>query len=125
MIGIPADRIDRGKVWQWLEHFAKRSHGTATAQGLLDELKLELRQLWVIGDYQAVVLTQVHPDAISIDFCAGSRREEWQDVVDLMVTAWARDIGKKWVLSRARPGWTRYARARGYRETHREFVKEA
>lgn len=124
MIGVPVSEIDRS-VMPWLEHFASRSHGTMTAGDLYNDLMNEERQLWVCGDWQAVVLTSVQDNAVSIDCCAGDRREEWQDMVDMVVTAWARTLGKRWVRSVARPGWARYARARGYREAHREFVKEA
>jgi hypothetical protein len=115
---------DIGKLRPWLEHFAARSHGTTTAEALAVEIAEQMRQAWVCGDYQAVILTSVHPDAVKIDFCAGSRRQEWQQDVDETVCAWARELGKRWVISLARPGWTAYARERGYRETHREWAKE-
>jgi hypothetical protein len=124
LIGVPAPDIDWRLLWPWLEGFAERSHGTTTADALAHEIDNQLRQLWVCGDWQAVVLTSVHPDAIKIDFCAGTERGDWQQSIDETVCAWARATGKRWVLSLARPGWTKYARERGYRETHREFAKE-
>jgi hypothetical protein len=115
---------DAERLRPWLEHFAARSHGRATAESLASDIASHVRQAWVCGDYQAVVLTSVHPDAVTIDFCAGRRRQDWQQDVDETVCAWARSLGKRWVISSARPGWTAYARERGYRETHREFAKE-
>jgi hypothetical protein len=115
---------DIGRLRPWLEHFAARSHGTTTAEALAEEIAGQLRQAWECLDYQAVVLTSVHPDAVKIDFCAGRRRQDWQQDVDETVCAWARALGKRWVLGLVRPGWAGYARERGYREIHREMMKD-
>jgi hypothetical protein len=121
--GIPADDVDLDQLRPWLLHFEARSHGTTTARALEWAILGRDRQLWVCGDWQAVVLTSVHPDAVRIDFCAGRRREDWQQSVDEVIGAWARSLGKTYVISLARPGWAKYARERGYREIHREFAK--
>jgi hypothetical protein len=124
MIGIKAADIDWRKVWPALEVFEGLSGGCTTVEALAHEIDTGMRQLWVCGDWQAVVLTSVHPDCVTIDFCLGVEREDWQEQVDAVVCAWARSLGKSRVKSTGRPGWTKFARAMGYRETQREFEKE-
>jgi hypothetical protein len=123
LIGVPVAYVDWRRVWPVLGHFAIRSGGTTTAEALALEIKGGMRQLWICGDWQAVVLTQVHPDCVSIDFCAGFGREDWQEDVDETIRAWALELGKSRIKVLARPGWAKFARERGYRETHREFER--
>jgi hypothetical protein len=124
VIGTPVDLIDWPRLEPFLHHFAARSRGMTTVDGLTTEIKAKMRQVWVCGDWQAVVLTQVHPDCVTMNFCAGFRREDWMDTVDPVLCAWARSLGKSHVRALARAGWSRAAKARGWRETHREYTKE-
>jgi hypothetical protein len=122
--GIPVEQIDWPRLEPFLAHFAGRSGGTATVDGLVTDIQKRIRQLWVCGDWQAVLLTQVHPDCVSMDFCAGFRRQDWMDDMDAVICAWAKSLGKSRVKALVRVGWARHSKAYGYRETHREFLKE-
>lgn len=124
--GVTADDFPRvrGKVMPFLEHFADRSPLGGTAADLAAVILERDAQLWVIGDFQAVALTEVTPDAVHITHCAGERREDWQQAFDDEIRAWARALGKKRVVATVRPGWARWGKSRGYREAHRQMVVE-
>lgn len=126
IVGIPSRELGlvQDQVWPFLENFAERSLGRVTAEGLFEAIRVRDRQLWVLGDWQAVVLTSVGRESVTIEHCAGTDREDWQQEVDETICAWARSLGKRRVFSLARPGWAKYARERGFREIHREWVKE-
>lgn len=81
-------------------------------------------QVFCINNFQALCLTAVSPEAVSIEACAGRDRIEWQDDLDDAIKGWARQEGKARVISMMRPGWVRHAKTRGYREGHREMVCE-
>ena len=124
--GIPAgDYTDdvRERVRPFLENFAKRDlDGTTVEDFELDILNQDM-QLWIINDYQAVVMTRVTRNAVRIERCAGIRRHEWQDEIDSEMEAWGRALGKKYIIGTVRPGWYPYAKTKGYREAHRELVR--
>ncbi len=114
----------RERIWPFLENFAQRSHGRWTPEDLFAAIRCADKQLWVVQDFQAVLLTSVGQDWVNIDHCAGSGRAGWQQAIDDEICAWARSMGKKRVFALTRPGWAKYGKLRGYREIHREFVKE-
>ncbi len=114
----------KDRVWPFLENFAQRSDGRWTAQELFAAICCADKQLWVVGDYQAVLLTSVGPEWVNIEHCAGHGRMGWQQAIDDEICDWARATGKKRVFALTRPGWAKYGKLRGYREIHREFVKE-
>lgn len=124
--GIPAAEYAavRDKVLPFLEGFAARSFGRSTVASLEGDILAREMQVWAIGDFQAVCLTSVGPDSVNIHFCAGIRRHEWQEDLDNEIQAWARALGKKRVIATVRPGWAKWGKQRGYREAHREMVKE-
>lgn len=63
-------------------------------------------------------------ESVHIVACSGSDRKAWQgEVVDYMM-AWAKALGKKYVISMARPGWSKFFKPRGFKEIHREYLIE-
>jgi hypothetical protein len=114
----------RGAVYPFLEHFASRSLGRWTPEGLDAAILERDKQLWIIGDLQAVCLTSVGPEAVNIEACAGTNRREWQEALDDEIRAWAKALGKKRIIATVRPGWSRWGKTRGYRMAHAEMVLE-
>ena len=123
--GLPPEALPYARrLLPFLENFADRSLGRWTADEIMDRLSRAIMQAWVIGNWQAVAVTEVGPDHVGIVFCAGSRREDWAVALDDEMRAWARHLGKRHLVITARPGWSKLANARGYREIHREMMVE-
>lgn len=76
------------------------------------------------GERFAVMLTRVHPEGVYIEAATGRERHRWAAEFDAAMEAWARALGVPRVFAMVRPGWAREAKALGWREVHREFVKE-
>lgn len=125
MIGaVPADLVpaNMDRLAPFFRNFAARSHSRWTVDEIVEEARSGSVQVWVCADWQAVALTRVWPDAVSIVACAGSGREDWCDELESAVRTWARDLGKRHLLIDGRPGWSRWLRSKGYQEAHREMV---
>lgn len=72
---------------------------------------------------KACALTTFAPNgAVSVPYCAGEDRKEWQDALLDFIEARGVDVE---II--CRPGWVRSARLkeRGYRETHRVMERRA
>lgn len=108
----------------FLENFADRSHGRVTSDELALRIMTKDQQVWVAGDFQAVCLTSVHPSHVQFDFCAGSDRGEWADDLEDEISRWAIALGKNRVIMMARPGWSKWAKGKGFAPAHIELVKE-
>lgn len=54
-----------------LKSIAGRSHSRWSVEDIVDEIRAHTVQVWVCGEYQAVALTRVWPEAVSIVACAG------------------------------------------------------
>ena len=108
----------------FLENFEARSMDRITVPALVDGIRSAMKQVWVCDDFKAVALTSVGPTFVSVDCCSGSDRFDWQDQLEAELTAWARHLGKKRIFLMGRPGWSKRAKELGYRECHREMVKE-
>ena len=124
--GIPASRIGPHvqRLLPFLQNFADRSHSRWSVPGILDEIASEDVQVWVCNDFQAVALTRVWPEAVSIVACAGSERGEWCEDLEAEIRLWAKSKGKRHLLIDGRPGWSRWLKSLGYQEAHREMVVE-
>ena len=112
------------RIAPFLLNFAEKSHARTTALQLLDAIMARDMQVWVCGDFQAVCLTSVHPEHIEINCCAGVDREDWQDELEAHIAEWAAHLGKKRLIMITRPGWSRWAKTKGYKLAHTEMVKE-
>lgn len=124
--GIPSVQIPNEweRIRPFLENFAMRSHCRWTVDNLLMDLQNRQRQVWKVNDYQALFLTSIYPDSVHIDALSGKNRKDWQDDVLEAMEHWARALGKRHVISMARPGWHKFFKGKGYREIHREYLKE-
>jgi len=123
--GVPPERV--GEIEVALRHFAMRSHERWDVETLALELVVGDRQAWVARDGDevlAVMLTRVKPEGVYIDAAAGKDRHKWAAAFDAEMERWAMHHGAKRIFAMARPGWAREAKALGWREVHREFVKE-
>lgn len=115
------------EVRQYLDHFASRSLGRWHGDGLEQDVRGGLRQVYVAVEDDrmlAVMMTRVDPENVFVDAVTGRERERWIADFEAHMTEWARATGRKRVIALARPGWAREARELGYREAHREFVRE-
>ena len=108
----------------FLLDFAAHSHARSTALQLLDAIMAEAMQTYVVDDFKAVCLTSVHPEHIEINCCAGSERDDWQDDLEAHIAEWAAATGKKRLIMITRPGWSKWAKGKGYRLAHTEMVRE-
>lgn len=105
-----------------MENIAARSHSRWTVEQIVEEIRDRSVQVWVCGDFRAVAMTRVWPDAVSIVACTGSGREDWQAALEAEIRAWALHMGKRYLLVDGRPGWSRWLKTIGYQEAHREMV---
>lgn len=120
----PEGAVDHASA---LEGFAARSLGRWTADRLLADVQARLRQMWAAMDGDevlAVMLTRVEPEGVYIDAAAGRDRARWADAFDATVEAVARETGKRRIFANVRPGWAKDGQRLGWKEVHREFVKE-
>lgn len=124
--GVPVEQFAAvyDRVAPFLDNFAERSPLGSTRADIERSILERDAQLWVIGDFQAVAITNVTPEAVHITHCAGERRQDWQEAFDEEMRAWARALGKKRVVATVRPGWARWGKTRGYKEAHRQMVVE-
>lgn len=123
--GVPAD-----EAWRFrpqLDHFAKRSLGRWRGDALEMDVRQGRRQLYVAaieGEILGVAMTGLSPEAVHVDAVTGRHRALWIAELEAHMTEWAKATGRKRVIALARPGWAPEAKALGYREAHREFVRE-
>lgn len=116
------EHLDR--IAPFLVNFAERSHERATAVELYEKIAAKDMQVWVVDDFKAVCLTSVHPSHVEINCCGGEDREEWADDLEFEIARWALYLGKKRVIMVTRPGWSKWAKTKGYKLAHVEMVRE-
>lgn len=130
VVGVPSERFQEilpSLTWHF-DSFEERSHGEATASDLAQEVIHGTRQCWVVwdGTIRACALTQVLDSgirAVEITHCAGQGRGDWQQPIVEEILRWAEHIGAKRFRAVCRPGWARFLRDMGLRETHRVMEK--
>ena len=110
--GVPA--LGVVKVWDRVEPLLKRVVKPETGYDLysvLTQLQLGTMQLWVIGDFQGVVVTTVLKRPLHkvfwVQFMAGSDMKNWLDDVGEVLEAYATHIGCKMIEFSGRPGWNK------------------
>lgn len=124
--GIPLDAVASNlpAMRPFLENFARRDMDGYTVEDFERDILDGAAQAWKINDWQALALTYLTKEAVRITHCAGSDRTAWQEPLEQAIREWGRALGKKRVVATVRPGWSRFAKERGYREAHREMVME-
>lgn len=122
---LSSDIIDEWEsIAPFFANFATRSDGRWTVDDLVRAVGEKKKQIWKVGDWQAVCLTSVDTECVNIEACAGVRRHEWQDDLEAEIIKWARALGKRRVFAIVRPGWAKFMKAKGYKEKHREMMLE-
>lgn len=118
--GVPAEHVR--EVWPRVEPILKRVVKPQTGFDLhhvLTELQLRRWQLWVIGNFDAIVITSivVRPlhKVLWIEFIAGRDMETWLDDWITTQEAYAKATGCKAVEFAGRAGWSKI------RERHRDY----
>lgn len=124
IVGIQSGDLDQHltRLMPAFGSIAARSSSRWSVDQIIDEVRSKSVQVWVCNDFQAVALTRVWPDAVSIVACTGSGRDDWCAALEAEIRAWARHLGKKHLLIDGRPGWSRWLKTIGYQEAHREMV---
>lgn len=124
--GMQSENFERFKdrLMPFLQNFADRSGGRVKVEDLIERIKDTDSQVWVCGDFQAVAMTHIGPEYVSIDYCSGTDRADWQDDLLSEVEAWAKHHGCQRVFIFGRPGWSKWAKSKGFKEAHREMVRE-
>ncbi len=107
----------------FLTGFAERGQNRVTAGELAQRIMDRDAQVWVVDDFTAVCMTSVYQEFVEINFCAGTGREDWQDELETVIAAWARELGKGRLIMVTRPGWSKWAKMRGYALAHVELVR--
>lgn len=114
----------RDRILPFLRNFCARDKDGVSVDDLEADILRQERQVWCINNFQALALTYIVPDAVRISHCGGVRRKEWQVELENDMKEWAKALGKKRVITLARPGWAPHFKARGCKELHREFMLE-
>ena len=85
-------------------------------------------QLWIAGEYEAAVVTQilVFPQfKICRLFAAGGGgMEAWMDDMEEAIENWARQVGCKYLTGGGRRGWKKMGERRGWKTIGVEMSKE-
>lgn len=124
--GLPVEQYDglAVHVRPMIEKMSERSSGRWTAETLEWDLLSRDRQAWVVGRFQALCLTHVGPEHVGIDGCVGEGVNDWWDDLHAKIKEWAQSLGKKRIIVLARPGWYKFGKQLGYKQTHIEAVLE-
>lgn len=85
---------------------------------VLKALLLKEMQLWVAGDYDAVVITQIlvmpQHKVCNLFAIAGKDMNAWSDEMEETISEWAVQMGCKYLAGSGRKGWQRYCEPRGW-----------
>lgn len=128
--GVPADMVMR--VWDKAADVLRRVVRQDTGYDLdavLTRLQLAQWQLWVIGDFQAVGVTevQVRPlhNVLWVQFIAGDSVEDWLEDWEKVLEAFAKAHGCKAVEFNGRRGWHKFQRKfRNYKPVMTTYRRE-
>jgi hypothetical protein len=115
--GIPSDQIMQ--VWPGVEPVLARvvkPETGYTLQSVLTALQLAKMQLWVIGNFQGVVVTQIEDRPaqriLYTLFLAGDNMSEWIDEWCEVQDTYARHNGCAAVEFNGRKGWNKIGEAK-------------
>ena len=124
--GIPRAAVSDAwpSLAPFLQNMCDRSLGRLHLEGVRARLDSGEWQAWRANDFQAVAITSIEAETVTIHAVIGSERSEWAADGLATIEDWARALGKKHLVVFCRPGWSGFLRGQGYRETHREFARE-
>lgn len=102
------------RIWPRVESILRRvviPESGWTLDHLLTALQLGKMQMFVVGDFDAVVVLSVNSlplhKVLWIEFIAGSNMSEWLDDWKAVQDDVARHYGCKYIEFRGRKGWNR------------------
>lgn len=128
--GIPADRVIHAwpMAWKVLRRVVK-PHTGYDHDTLLTQLQLARMQLWVIGNFQAVAVTQIQlrplHKVLWCQFIAGDHVEEWLDDWEKVQAEFARANDCVAIEFSGRPGWKKFQdKYRKYKPVLTTYRKE-
>lgn len=122
---VPLQPEDFDQIFSQIEwafdNFAERSGGEASKPEMARQVLDTERQCWLAVDKEikAVALTRVQGKAVELTHCTGRDREQWQEQIIMVISEWTKSIGAKHLRVICRPGWTKFLKGQGLRETHR------
>jgi len=127
--GVPSERI--ADVWERVKPILERVVTPDTGYSL-DDVMLELHdataQLWIIEDFQAVVVTKIldRPThrAFWVWFAAGDDVASWIDDFTELAEVFAKHMGCRYVEFSGRKGWAKFCKPNGYRVVLTTFRKD-
>lgn len=99
-----------------------------TPEDILTQLQTGQLQLWKIGDWQAMAVTQVvnlpQMLTLSVYMAAGADADRWMSTLCDTLVDWARQLGCKYLEFYGRPGWQRKAAHLGFNQTYTVMRRE-
>lgn len=111
--GVPPEAVMH--VWERCVPLLRRvvkPHSGYDLDALLFELQMARMQLWVIGNFQAVAVTQIQVRPLHkvlwCQFIAGDNIEEWLDDWERVQAEFARANDCAAVEFSGRPGWRKF-----------------
>ena len=122
-----------GSVWKKSERLIDKlqrvSHGRFESQDILHELFTGKQQFWAVWDEEVeglpiigVVITEVmqYPQRriLSIQYCTGSRLDEWMSDIIELLEQWAKTCGCDGMELTGRRGWARKLQPEGWEEEY-------
>ena len=118
-------------LWKDIEPFLQsvvdRSYGRWPIDKIEQDCITGQCQVWIVKENDkliSVVLTEIEPDSVTIVAGVGTNRHKWQSKLLNAIEEWTKAIGKKYIIAITRPGWASLFKGKGYREIHREWVRE-
>ena len=128
--GVPPDQVMA--VWDRIEPLLRRVVKPQTGQtmdSVLYALQMTQTQLWVIGDFQAIVITSIEQRPLHrvlwVQFCAGDYMDEWLDDWIAVQEEFARANDCAAVEFSGRKGWNKiHQKHRDYKPVLTTFRKE-
>ena len=127
--GVPADKIMQ--VWFKAEPLLKRVVTWETGhslQSVLAKLQLGTMQLWIVNDFQAVIVTSINElplyKVLWIQFTVGNDMNEWMDDCAVVIEAYAKHNQCVAIELSGRRGWEKIRKKfPGYKHVLSTFRK--
>ncbi len=127
--GVPSHSLL--SVWERVTEVLERVV-TAETGYTLDDILLELHdeqaQLWVVEDFEAVIVTKllVRPrqKALWVWYVAGDNVGQWIGDLITLLEAFAKHHGCDYLEFSGRKGWAKYCKPNGYRVVLTTFRKD-
>jgi len=128
--GVPANEIMN--VWSKVEPLLRRvvrPHTGYSLDHVLMMLQLERMQLWVMGDFQAVAITEIQTRPLHkvlwCQFVAGDNVDDWLDDWEKVQTEYAKANDCAAVEWSGRRGWAKFQQKyRDYKAIMTTYRKE-